>query len=54
MGIQAGDVIEAVNKTPVSTLEDAQKLTKDNSRATRLRIYRDGDTMLVIVPLEDN
>ncbi|MCP5559461.1 MAG: Do family serine endopeptidase [Verrucomicrobiaceae bacterium] len=54
MGIQAGDVIEAVNKMPVTTLEDAQKLTKDNSRATRLRIYRDGDTMLVIVPLEDN
>jgi len=53
MGIQEGDVIESVNKNPVTTLDEAQKLAKENARAIRLRIYRDGDTMLIIVPTDE-
>jgi len=52
MGIQKGDVIQEVNRNAVSTLKQAQEIVKETERTALLRIYRDGDTMLVMVGLE--
>jgi serine protease Do len=52
MGIQKGDVIQEINRTPVGTLSDAQDLVEGTQRTALLRIYRDGDSMLVMVGLD--
>ena len=51
MGIQKGDIIQEINRTPVGTLADAKDLVEGTQRTALLRIYRDGDSMLVMVGL---
>ncbi len=52
MGIQKGDVIQEINRTPVKDLKEARELVKGTQRTALLRIYRDGDTMLVMVGID--
>jgi serine protease Do len=52
MGIQKGDVIQEVNRSPVTTLKQAEEIIAETERTALLRIYRDGDTMLVMVGLD--
>jgi serine protease Do len=52
MGIQKGDVIQEINRTPVTSLKDARELVAETERTALLRVYRDGDTMLVMVGIE--
>jgi serine protease Do len=52
MGIQKGDIIQEINRTPVATLADASDLIEGTQRTALLRIYRDGDSMLVMVGLD--
>ena len=52
MGIQKGDIIQEINRTPVSSLKDARDLVKGTQRTALLRIYREGDTMLVMVGID--
>lgn len=51
-GIQKGDVIQEVNRNPVATLKQAQEIVAETERTALLRIYRDGDTMLIMVEIE--
>lgn len=52
MGIQKGDVIQEINRTPVETLNDAKELVAGTQRTALIRIFRDGDSMLVMVGLD--
>ncbi len=52
MGIQKGDLIQEINRTPVNSLKEARELVKETQRTALLRIYRDGDTMLVMVGID--
>jgi serine protease Do len=52
MGIQKGDVIQEVNRSLVTTLEEAQEIVSETERTALLRIYREGDTMLVMVGID--
>lgn len=52
MGIQKGDVILEINRTEVESLKEARELVSDNDSRVLMRIYRDGDTMLVMVGLD--
>ncbi len=52
IGIQAGDVIEQVNRQPVRTAEDMRAaLAKSDGRPPLLMINRNGQTAFVAVPL---
>ena len=49
-GIQAGDVIRSVNRTPVRTVEDLQAAVKSNAdRPTLLLVNREGRDLFVAV-----
>lgn len=48
-GIEEGDVITSVNKTPVRAVSEAQKMARSDEQKVVLKVFRDGDTMLVIV-----
>lgn len=48
-GVEEGDVISAVNKTPVTTAAEAHTLAKNSDKTVLLRIWRKGDTMLLMV-----
>ncbi len=52
MGIQKGDVIQEINRTAVEGIKEARELVKGTQRTVLLRVYRDGDTMLVMVGLD--
>jgi serine protease Do len=52
MGIQKGDVIQEINRTPVENLTDAKELVAGTQRTALLRVFRDGDSMLVMVGLD--
>ncbi len=50
VGLQEGDVIQSINGTPVKLIDEAKaETTKDKSKAIKLKVYRKGDTMLVVV-----
>jgi S1-C subfamily serine protease len=49
-GIQAGDVIREVNRTPVRTVEDLQAAVRSNAdRPTLLLVNREGRDLFVAV-----
>jgi serine protease Do len=48
-GIEEGDVIIGVNNSPVRAVGEANEMTKSRERNVFLKVYRGGDTMLVIV-----
>ena len=48
-GVQAGDVLVAVNGTPVSSAEQVQKMVAQSGPAVALLIQRDGNTIFVPV-----
>ncbi|GAA0760760.1 DegQ family serine endoprotease [Ideonella azotifigens] len=50
-GIQAGDVLLAVNGRPVQTLDDVRAVLKQHPKQVALLVKRDGDTLFVPVPL---
>ena len=52
MGIQKSDVIQEINRTPVENLTDAKELVAGTQRTALLRVFRDGDSMLVMVGLD--
>ena len=49
VGIKEGDVIQAINSQPVKNVGEAKAIVKGNKQAARLKVYRNGDTMLFIV-----
>jgi serine protease Do len=54
-GIQKGDVIQEINRSPVENLKQAREVIRagGDQRIVRFRIYRDGDSMLAMVNIED-
>jgi serine protease Do len=51
-GIQAGDVIQEVNRQPVRSVEEIRTaLQRSGDRPPLLLINRDGQTVFVSVPL---
>jgi serine protease Do len=48
-GIEEGDVIMTVNKSPVRAVGEAQKMARNGEKNVLLKIYRAGDTMLFIL-----
>lgn len=49
MGIEEGDVIESVNKTPVRAVGEAHEMAKNSDKTVMLKVYRGGDHMLFMV-----
>ena len=49
MGVEEGDVISHVNRKPVNTAEDARTLAKNSDKTILLRVWRKGDTMLLMI-----
>ena len=49
MGVEEGDVISHVNRKPVATAEEARTLAKGSDKTVLLRVYRKGDTMLLMI-----
>lgn len=50
-GVEAGDVLVAINGKTLRSLEDVRKILKDQPKQVALLIRRQGDTMFVPVPL---
>jgi serine protease Do len=48
-GLQRGDLIEQVNRTPVSSIADFDRLTKASSGTTLLLVNRQGRTLFIAV-----
>lgn len=49
-GLQAGDVIQEINRKPVRTADEAVKMTeKTTDKTTLLRVWRDGGSRFVVV-----
>ena len=48
-GIEEGDVILSVNKSPVRAVGEANEMAKSREKNVFLNVYRGGDTMLFIV-----
>lgn len=48
-GIEEGDVISHVNRKPVTTAEEARTLAKNSDRMILTRVWRKGDTMLLMI-----
>ncbi len=49
MGVEEGDVISHVNRKVVTTAAEARTLAKDSDKTVLLRVYRKGDTMLLMI-----
>lgn len=49
-GLEEGDVISHVNRKPVVGAAEAHTLAKDSGKNVLLRIWRKGDTMLLMIP----
>ncbi|MEO8164968.1 MAG: PDZ domain-containing protein, partial [Betaproteobacteria bacterium] len=50
-GIQAGDVILAVNETPVKSVEQLKSLVKKSDKTVALLIQRDANRMYVPIQI---
>jgi len=48
-GLEANDVITAVNRQPVETIRDIDRALEDAPGAVALTIWRDGRTMLIVL-----
>jgi len=49
MGVEEGDVISHVNRKPVANAAEARTLAKGSDKTVLLRVYRKGDTMLLMI-----
>jgi serine protease Do len=49
MGVEEGDVISHVNRKPVTTASEARTLAKKSDKTILLRVWRKGDTMLLMI-----
>ncbi|MFN0077547.1 MAG: Do family serine endopeptidase [Prosthecobacter sp.] len=49
MGVEEGDVISHVNRKAVTTAAEARTLAKGSDKTVLLRVYRKGDTMLLMI-----
>jgi serine protease Do len=49
MGVEEGDVISHVNRKPVTTAAEARTLAKESDKTVLLRVWRKGDTMLLMI-----
>jgi S1-C subfamily serine protease len=52
-GLQAGDVIEGINRQPVHNVGDFNRLAKDAKGQTLLRINRQGTGAFVVISPDD-
>ena len=50
-GLQAGDVVLAINGRPVDNIEDLQQVLKRKPKSVALLVWRDGERLFVPVPL---
>jgi serine protease Do len=50
MGVQESDVISHVNRKPVANATEARTLAKHSDRTVLLRVWRKGDSMLLMIP----
>lgn len=48
-GLEAGDVITAVNRQPVVTVRDVDRILRDTQGAIALTVVRDGRLMLIVL-----
>jgi serine protease Do len=52
-GLKAGDIIQEINRKPVSSAEDAVRLTEHaDNKTTLLRVWREGGSRFVVVDEE--
>ncbi len=49
-GLEEGDIISHINRKPVTAAAEARTLTKESGKNVLLRIWRKGDTMLLMIP----
>lgn len=49
MGVEEGDVISHVNRKAVATAAEARTLAKGSDKTVLLRVWRKGDTMLLMI-----
>jgi serine protease Do len=49
MGVEEGDVISHVNRKPVANAAEARALAKGSDKTVLLRVWRKGDTMLLMI-----
>lgn len=49
MGLEEGDVISHVNRKPVANAAEARTLAKGTEKTVLLRVWRKGDTMLLMI-----
>ena len=50
MGVEENDVISHVNRKPVANAAEARTLAKGSDKTVLLRVWRKGDTMLLMIP----
>ena len=50
MGVEENDVISHVNRKPVNNAAEARTLAKGSDKTVLLRVWRKGDTMLLMIP----
>jgi Do/DeqQ family serine protease len=48
-GVEEGDVISHVNRKPVASAAEARTLAKGSDKTVMLRVWRKGDTMLLMI-----
>jgi serine protease Do len=49
MGLEDGDVITHINRQPVPSASEARTMAKASEQSVLLRLYRKGDTMLLMI-----
>ena len=49
MGLEENDVISHVNRKPVANAAEARTLAKNSDKTVLLRVWRKGDTMLLMI-----
>jgi len=49
MGVEESDVISHVNRKPVTNAAEARTLAKGSDKTVLLRVWRKGDTMLLMI-----
>jgi type II secretory pathway component PulC len=49
MGLEEGDVITHINRQVVASASEARTLAKSSEQSMLLRLYRKGDTMLLML-----
>lgn len=49
MGLEEGDIISHINRKPVTAATEARTLAKESGKNVLLRVWRKGDTMLLMI-----